>query len=84
MLKYIDPLFFFIAFFIGMFLTYITTPLPTIIIKYPVPEHVSDIVYRDPSDVCYKYKVNEVMCPNDKTQIKTFDLQHAFSEKSPI
>ena len=76
MFKYIEPLYFFIALCIGMFLTYITTPLPEIIIKYPTPDIVDDLVYRDYADTCYKYKTSEVVCPYDKSKLNTFEIQN--------
>ena len=75
MFDYIIPLWFFMAFFIGMFLTYISTPLPDIMIKYPTPENAGNIIYRDSADVCYKYSAEEVKCPADKTKIRTIDIQ---------
>ena len=69
-LKYIIPFYFFIALFIGLFIAYISTPVPDIIIKYPTPQNAGKIVYKDDSDVCYKYKVEEVSCPKDKSRVK--------------
>jgi len=34
----INPLYFFVSLFIGLFFGYVTTPEPTIIIKYPTPD----------------------------------------------
>jgi hypothetical protein len=68
--KYIIPFYFFIALFIGLFIAYISTPVPDIIIKYPTPQNAGKIVYKDDSDVCYKYKVDEVNCPKDLTKVK--------------
>ena len=34
--KYIIPFYFFIALFIGLFVAYVSTPAPDIIIKYPI------------------------------------------------
>ena len=74
---YIDPMAFFIAFFVGMFFTYIYQPNKKIIIKWPTPENVGTIIYKDYADNCYKYKSNEIPCPDDKTQIKTHNLEHS-------
>lgn len=57
---------FFVAFAIGIFYVYISTPKPKIIIKYPTPYNANKIVYRNDNDICYKYQVEEVKC-SDKT-----------------
>jgi hypothetical protein len=73
---YIDPLSFFIAFAVGIFLVYIYSPAKKIIIKWPTPENIEKTVYKDHSDSCYKYKANEVPCPEDKSLITNFDYQY--------
>lgn len=72
---YIDPLSFFIAFFIGMFLVYIYAPPMRIIIQWPTPENAGKVVYRDTEDVCYKYNANEVDCPEDISLITPTELK---------
>ena len=72
---YIDPLVFLIALSAGLVYTYLSTPQPQIIIKYPTPFNVGKVKYVDDSGVCYRYKMNKVMCPNDKTKIQTYDFQ---------
>ncbi len=81
MLKYIEPFYFFIALFIGMFFTYISTPIPDIIIKYPTPENAGRVIYKDDADVCYKYRAEEVQCPSDKSKIKQLDIQHVNNDE---
>jgi len=66
---YIDVTSFFIAFCIGIFLTYIYSPQKKIIIKWPTPENAGKIVYKDNTNICYKYKANEIPCPKDETKI---------------
>ena len=65
--KYIDPTIFLISLFIGIFLTYIITPPPKIVVKYPTPYNAGKITYIDDNKVCYKYKANKVSCPTDKS-----------------
>lgn len=74
---YINPLAFFIALAIGLFLTYIYSPPKKIIIKWPTPENAGKIIYKDHSDSCYKYEANEIDCPDDKTKIKNQSIQYA-------
>ena len=69
-LDYIDPLVFLIALFVGILYTYVTTPPPRVVIKYPTPFNIKDTVYIDDNDICYKYNIKEVSCPADKSQIK--------------
>jgi hypothetical protein len=74
--EYINPLAFFIALAIGLFFTYIYSPKKKIIIKWPTPENAGKLIYKDYSDLCYKYKANEIPCPDDKSQIKTNSIQY--------
>ena len=80
LLEYVNPLAFFVAFCLGIFIVYISVPDPTIVIKYPTPDNVETNVYKDMSDTCYKYKAKEVDCGKYKNVIET-ELQHIDSEK---
>jgi len=66
----IHPLYFFISFAIGLLLCYIYTPSPEIIVKFPSPYNVDNVVYKDKSDSCYKFDASKVSCPADKKLIK--------------
>ena len=68
--KYILPLPFFIALFIGFLMVYITAPEPRIVFKHPNPDNVDKNVYNADDDTCYKYEVDTVKCPTDKNIIK--------------
>ena len=72
--KYIDPVYFLISFAIGIFLTYVFTPPPKIVVKYPTPYNAGKITYKDDNNVCYRYKANKVKCPIDKSKIKLHSL----------
>lgn len=74
--KHIHPIAFFIALFIGLFFCYISTPLPTIVYKYPTPLNAGKVIYKDKVDTCYVYKANEIQCPADKTQIKSHNIEN--------
>lgn len=67
--RYILPLPFFIALFIGFMMCYVLTPPPKIVYKHPTPENANTTIYKDESENCYKYKVDEVACPKDKSKI---------------
>nr|QDY51964.1 hypothetical protein 2_36 [Mimiviridae sp. ChoanoV1] len=67
--KYILPLPFFISLFIGFLMVYITAPLPEIICKHPTPDNIEKNIYNLNDDTCYKYKAQEVSCPQNKDKI---------------
>ena len=71
----IEPLYFFISLFIGLFFTYMLTPSPDVIIKYPTPENAKHNIYKDDADNCFKYRTEEVKCPNDKKLINEIPVQ---------
>jgi hypothetical protein len=73
--QYIEPFYFILSFSLGVFLSYIFTPKPQIIIKYPTPQNAGKITYMDDGGVCYRYEAIEVNCPTDKTKIKQIPLQ---------
>jgi hypothetical protein len=74
--NYINITAFFIALSIGLFFTYIFSPEKKIIIKWPTPENADKLVYKDYSDLCYKYNANEVACPDNKSLIKNNSIQY--------
>jgi hypothetical protein len=75
--NYINIPAFFITLAIGLFFTYIFSTPKKIIIKWPTPENAGKVVYKDYSDSCYKYKANEVKCPEDKSTIKNHNIQYS-------
>lgn len=81
MLKFIEPIYFFISLFIGIFFIYISSPPPNIIIKYPTPENTNNLIYKDDADTCYKYIANEIQCPSDTSNIKIINPQYLENNK---
>jgi len=75
LLDYIDPLYFLIALCVGLLYTYISAPIPKIVIKYPTPFNAGKITYADQNGVCYKYSIQEVQCPSDLSKIKTYEFK---------
>ena len=67
--KYLNLKCFLISFFIGMFMVYISIPLPEVVIKYPTPHNAGKIIYKDSSDMCYVYDVEETQCSKDGKRI---------------
>jgi hypothetical protein len=74
--NYINLYYFIISLCIGFFFVYILTPTPDIVLKYPTPNNAGKVIYKDKADVCYKYKVNEVDCPDDKSKVVNQKIQH--------
>ena len=72
---YIDPMIFLISLCVGLFFTYITAPTPEIVIKYPTPFNAGKITYVDKNNVCYKYRIEKVECPQDRSKIKNYEYQ---------
>ena len=75
LLDKIDIKIFFISLTIGLFMTYLFTPPPKIFYKYPTPDTVDDLVYRDTVNNCFKYSSNQVKCPSNKKVIKKIPTQ---------
>lgn len=50
------------SFAVGILYTYMVTPSPTVIVKFPSPYNAGKVTYRDQSDTCYKYKSDHVDC----------------------
>ena len=78
--EYFDVFWFIIAFGIGMFLAYISTPMPEIIYKYPTPENSNTTIYIDNASNCYKYKSNKIDCPADENKVSIIPIQKVDSE----
>ena len=78
MLKVIRPLYFFIAFAIGLFFVYVFTPPPQVVVKFPSPYNSGKIIYKDKNDSCYKYEAENVSCPLDRSMIRPQPLLEDF------
>ena len=76
LLDKIHPLYFFISLFIGLLLTYSTTPQPDIIVKFPTPENAGKIIYKDDSENCFKFMSKQVYCPKDISNIKKIPIEN--------
>lgn len=66
----IHPLYFFLAFAVGLFACYLSAPKPEVIMKFPSPYNSGNITYKDKTNGCYKYKATKEACPTDKSLIK--------------
>lgn len=80
---FFDTFYFLLAFCIGLFAVYLTTPVPEIYIKYPTPDNAHQLVFQDKSDTCYQYIPTEVTCPSDNSTVDLNDeLKQNGNEKS--
>jgi hypothetical protein len=71
--KIIDVRIFLITLALGLFYIYITDEYKKIIIIYPTPDNVKTTQYKDKTDNCFTYDLNEVKCPKDDD--KYFDVK---------
>ena len=73
---FLHPFAFLTALAIGIFYIYITTPPKRIVYKYPTPDNVNKILYRDDAGTCYKYKMIESPClKQNHAQLNEIPLQ---------
>lgn len=73
--KYIDFKIFIVALSIGLFYTYITDDYKKVIVLYPTPENIKEYQYKDKTDNCYTYDLNEVDCPDNEDKYQTVKIQ---------
>jgi hypothetical protein len=74
-LKYINVKVFLLSLAVGLLFVYLSTPDPTVIVVYPTPDNVDKIKYKDKASNCFRFLANEVICPKNKSDIKTIPLQ---------
>tara|TARA_B100001057_G_C22333502_1_gene750482 strand:+ start:185 stop:415 length:231 start_codon:yes stop_codon:yes gene_type:complete len=68
MIKF-NTLFFLIGFTLGIIYIYATNPDKKVVVKHPTPQNAGKIVYRDKVNNCYKYRAEEVQCPEDPNEM---------------
>lgn len=59
----------------GLLYSYVITPPPKIVIKFPTPENSGLVTYIDKASNCYQYTSKEVACPTDKTDLHKIPVQ---------
>lgn len=74
-LDYISIPVFIISFAVGLFFVYIFGPEMKKIYIYPTPENIDNVLFKDNADNCYKYKAQEVKCPDNPSDIFTPPIQ---------
>ena len=75
MLNHFEIMPFLIGFVVGIVGILIVKPKPRIILKYPHPNNVETLVYKDPNGICYSYKSKEVQCDAHEASLKPYPLQ---------
>ena len=75
-MKFFDVPCFIISLAIGLFLTYITKPDPTIIYVYPSPNNLDKIQYIDKANNVFSFDFMKTKCPTDETKIKELPVQN--------
>ena len=58
----LDFRYFIISFSIGMLFVYMYQPEKKIVYKFPNPNNVDKVVYKDKNDACYKFKYDKKDC----------------------
>ena len=53
-----------------MFIVYIKQVPKRVVYKHPTPYNAGKVIYKDDSNGCFKYEVEEIPCPKDKSIIK--------------
>ena len=65
MFKYIDLRVFLVTLAIGMLYIYISDEYKHTIIIYPTPDNINEYQFKDKTNNCFSYKMNEVKCPSE-------------------
>lgn len=72
--KIINIKVFLIALFIGLIYVYIDSSKENITV-YPTPSNIEDVMFKDKADNCYKYELEDIPCPSNKSKIKEIPVQ---------
>ena len=75
MLNHFELLPFLIGFGIGIVGILLWKDKPRLLIKYPHPNNVEQLTYKDPNGVCYTYKTKEVQCDANEANLKPYPIQ---------
>ena len=71
----IRPLWFFLAFGIGLLACYLMAPAPEVVVRFPSPTNAGKVVYRDEkTDSCYVYEADQVDCQSAGDKVRAQPL----------
>jgi hypothetical protein len=77
----LSPLYFMLAFIVGLLVCYVMEPKKKVILKFPSPTNAGKVTYVDNQGQCYKYDVQKLeVCPTDKT-VKPQPVMEDFMNK---
>lgn len=76
MFNYFNPLYFILAFMIGIMYNLLIKKDKRVIIKYPTIYNSEKLIYKDKADICYKYQLKEDKCPIDKNDLHVMPIQN--------
>ena len=74
-MKFINVKVFVVSLAVGMFLVYLYTPRPEVILVYPTPDNVDAIQYKDKSGSCFGFRATKVPCPDRKGAVRRYPVQ---------
>lgn len=75
MFQYINFKIFFLSLAIGLFYIYVSEDYKQTIVIYPTPDNLDQYQYKDKSDNCFSYELNEITCPTDDKLYHTIKVQ---------
>ncbi len=73
--KIIDVRIFIISLALGLFYIYIMDEYKKVIIIYPTPDNIKTTQYKDKTDSCFSYNLNEISCPSDDDKYYKVEMQ---------
>lgn len=74
-MKFISVPVFIISLALGIFIVYIVNPRPDIIYVYPTPDNLNKMQYKDKSDTCFGFDMQQVNCPTKSNLIREYPIQ---------
>ena len=76
----IDFLFMILGLCFGIFIIYVTSAPPKVVLKYPTIDNIEDTTYVDENGQCYKYFAIEVPCKPELANQSTNQSKRKLSE----
>lgn len=76
MLHHIKWVYLMIGLVIGTIGVFFIKQASKIVYKYPTPENVGTITYKDKNGVCYKYNAKEVDCDKNVARLKDYPISN--------
>lgn len=73
-IKLINLKVFLISLFIGLVFIWFDNEKKKITV-YPTPSNIDNILYKDKADNCFKYTMEKITCPSNKSKINHIPIQ---------